>query len=89
MENKPNLKTKKMTITKVIKKDYRNAPQKGQKKTNPFLVAAKFVFRTKTDRQTLRSRFLRSLGEEGWRRRANPVASKLHAKLCPWAQGIR
>jgi hypothetical protein len=35
MENKPNFKTKKMTVTKVITKDYRNAPQNRPQKTNP------------------------------------------------------
>jgi hypothetical protein len=44
-----------------------------------FLVAAKFAIRTKTERAealTLRSRFLRSLGEVGWRRRV-PCCSEI------------
>ena len=36
MENKPILKTKKMTITNVIEKNYRNVPLQPRKKTNPF-----------------------------------------------------
>jgi hypothetical protein len=39
MENKPNFKTEKMPVTKVITKDYRNVPQKRPKKTNPILAS--------------------------------------------------
>jgi hypothetical protein len=35
MENKPNLKSKKMNINQLITRDYVNVPLKAPKKTNP------------------------------------------------------